>query len=342
MHSQRRGGFTLVELLVVIAIIGILVALLLPAIQAAREAARRTECTNHLKQIGLAMHNHHDVYRMLPSGGRHWSDYPSFSSDPNNNSGPFTYAGTPDIAPVQGAGWMYQILPFIEQVAVHEGSGKTGVDRARDPMQHAIPDYYCPSRRPAEPGPGGNHPQVRYKNMNVGQTSGPLGKNDYAGCCLNTNWWELASRWHVFPDNIAVSAAGFVDMSYETDGAIYRTDYYGNRTQVGAFRTLQDGTANTLIVSEKRYRLVDIGGNPGYDNEGYICGWDWDTMRRGDWPPLPDDKSAGPDSRFGSSHPGGINALFGDGSVRLVSFDVEIEVFARMCHRADGGSFKMP
>ena len=88
----RRRGFTLVELLVVIAIIGILVALLLPAIQAAREAARRTQCNNNLKQVGVALHNYHDTYKVLPPGG---------------------LAGNPRLS------WNVLILPFIEQQALH-------------------------------------------------------------------------------------------------------------------------------------------------------------------------------------------------------------------------------
>lgn len=105
--SQRRcsGGFTLVELLVVIAIIGILVALLLPAVQAAREAARRTSCFNNLKQIGLALHNYHDVHQTLPSG---W-----IALDPATRLPLAT--GEP------GWGWASQMLPFIEQRNVSEG-----------------------------------------------------------------------------------------------------------------------------------------------------------------------------------------------------------------------------
>ena len=111
----NRKGFTLVELLVVIAIIGVLVALLLPAIQAAREAARRTQCSNQLRQLSIAFQNHHDVQKHLPTGG--WG---------------FVWLGYPEygFGPEQPGGWMYNILPFIEQQALHDyGKGTTGAAR---------------------------------------------------------------------------------------------------------------------------------------------------------------------------------------------------------------------
>jgi len=339
--SRRKLGFTLVELLVVIAIIGILVALLLPAIQAAREAARRTECNNNLKQIGTAMHNHHDVYKIFPSGGRHWIEMPSFTNDAPD------CGGAPEIAPYQGAGFLYQILPFIEEVAVHEGSGKTGIQRARDPMQHAIDAYFCPSRRAPEK-PESVPPQRYYKRQwhAHSRTSIPTGKNDYAGCCANGNWWALRSLPQ-FGNNNDVRAAGFEDWPGH-EGVIIQTDARHPDPNRRHKRTVNiakilDGTSNTLAVSEKRYALRHLGGNPGYDNEGYTSGWDWDMVRRGDWIPLPDRKDGGnPGSHFGSSHPGGINAAFADGSVQFIPYDIDLEVFARMCHRGDGGSFTMP
>lgn len=112
----HRRGFTLVELLVVIAIIGILVALLLPAVQSARESANRTECSNNMKQIGLGFQGHLDIHKFFPTGGNHWRYPPEFTN------------GTPDIAPQQRCGWGYQILPYVEQQVVWDGGGKTSLD----------------------------------------------------------------------------------------------------------------------------------------------------------------------------------------------------------------------
>ena len=130
---RRRIGFTLVELLVVIAIIGVLVGLLLPAVQAAREAARRMSCSNNLKQIGLALHMHHDVHLYLPAG---WSGYDTTTGQPYG-------LGTP------GWGWAAHILPFIEQANVQENFIHFN-QPVTDPINDAVrllhlPTFRCPS-----------------------------------------------------------------------------------------------------------------------------------------------------------------------------------------------------
>jgi prepilin-type N-terminal cleavage/methylation domain-containing protein len=164
----RPRAFTLVELLVVIAIIGILVALLLPAIQAARESARRTQCSNHLKQIGLGFQNHHDTYRFFPTAGHSWPNAPDIEGE------------LPMNAPKQRAGWAYQILPFIEQDIVWRGSGGATLDAMQINIIGAkISTYFCPARRPPQAisanswyGPSGNYPHAMI---------------DYAGSNLTNN-----------------------------------------------------------------------------------------------------------------------------------------------------------
>ena len=138
MHNQhsRRRGFTLVELLVVIAIIGVLVALLLPAVQAAREAARRMSCSNHLKQIGLSFHNHHGSLSFFPSGGWDWNTPPTF------------VGGTPAVGAQQQAGWAYQILPYMEAESAYQGgNAATNAGRVLAAIGATNKTFFCPSRR---------------------------------------------------------------------------------------------------------------------------------------------------------------------------------------------------
>src|SRR5688572_15812559 len=139
---RRQAAFTLVELLVVIAIIGVLVALLLPAVQAARESARRTQCLNHLKQMGLAFHNHADTHGHYPTGGWGWD-----------------WVGDPDLGFAEGqpGGWTYNILPFIEMNNVRQiGSGDPGALKQAELERLVtvpIKFFNCPTRRPAKAYP---------------------------------------------------------------------------------------------------------------------------------------------------------------------------------------------
>jgi prepilin-type N-terminal cleavage/methylation domain-containing protein/prepilin-type processing-associated H-X9-DG protein len=129
-------GFTLIELLVVIAIIGVLIGLLVPAVQKVREAASRTQCQNNLKQFGVAFHSHHDALGYFPTGGWFWSSTPTYIN------------GVPAVGAQQEAGWGFQILPYIEGVTVWKGGNATNDDdRIRIAMGTPNPLFFCPSRR---------------------------------------------------------------------------------------------------------------------------------------------------------------------------------------------------
>jgi len=175
---RKHPAFTLVELLVAIAIIGILVAMLLPAVNAAREAARRTQCINHLKQIGLAFLNHDSTHGHFPTGG--WS---------------YAWAGDPDrgFGEEQTGSWPYNLLPYIEQQALHDmgSDGQPDVITAGQKRGAALATtmplavFHCPSRRSAKNYPG-------YWKLES-PTSGPrnatntqlIAKTDYAACAGN-------------------------------------------------------------------------------------------------------------------------------------------------------------
>jgi prepilin-type N-terminal cleavage/methylation domain-containing protein len=163
-HWEPRRAMTLVELLVVIAIIGILIALLIPAVQHAREAARKLRCRNHLKQIALAFHLHHDTHQAFPQGGqrpptsRTWMPGPGFAPG---------FGITPGILENQHWGWAYQVLPFIEQENLWRESDSSVVE------QSPLAIYFCPSRR----APMVIHPAAG----GVDPVDSPRAMLDYAG-----------------------------------------------------------------------------------------------------------------------------------------------------------------
>ncbi len=153
----RRRAFTLVELLVVIAIIGILIALLLPAVQAAREAARRTDCKNNLKQIGLGFHNYHDTFKVFPTGG--------------DTRAPGNHTCCDSLVPEYHT-WAYHILPYVEQNNLYV-IGQTNRNQLR---RSPVETYYCPTRR-----------EVRlYKNRAVSDYASNCGTNNTNGVTTRT------------------------------------------------------------------------------------------------------------------------------------------------------------
>lgn len=307
MFSLTRRAFTLVELLVVIAIIGVLVALLLPAVQAAREAARRTQCVNHLKQLALGAQNHHDSYRILPSaGGPDWQYHMTYLN------------GVPQIAPQQHGGWGFQILPFIEQQQLWAGNGQTtDLDKSIQAIGTPIKMLFCPTRRPPEVLSTGDW----YGFLPDG-TAGNSGrtiahaKNDYAASSHDSGSGDDANGV----------------------GAI-------TQTNPRRLSDITDGTSSTLLFGEKRMNVLFLKQFQANDNEGYTCGWNHDIMRYTDRILMPDfrDASGDPgDDRFGSSHPAGMNIALVDGSVRLLPYNVDATIFRNLGRRADGEVISLP
>ncbi|MES2790154.1 MAG: DUF1559 domain-containing protein [Planctomycetota bacterium] len=286
-RTLQRSGFTLIELLVVIAIIAVLIALLLPAVQQARESARRTQCRNHLKQFGLAMHNHHDTYLVLPSGGTGWTYHMTYTTN-----------GAPEVAPRQNGGWGFQVLPFIEGHLVWKGGSST-TNMERSILAISTPNvlFFCPSRR----SPSVNPP---------------------------------TADWYTDPSN-----SGLTFAHAQTDYASSNGQNTGAITQTKSqrFADISDGTSQTMLLGEKKLDRSALGQYQGDDNEGYTAGWDHDTVRWTDRAPAVDTNIAGGwgEQRFGSSHPGGFNALFCDGAVKTINYNISLTVFGLIGDRAD-------
>jgi type II secretory pathway pseudopilin PulG len=268
--------FTLVELLVVISIIGALVALLLPAVQASREAARRTQCQNKLKQFGLAFQNHHAAHRVFPSGGRDWNLPPTYEN------------GRPVTGADQNAGWGFQVLPYIEGQSVWNAGPVQAIGTT-------LSLFFCPSRRPPQ--------SVELPDKYEPALTGGLIRHalsDYAAS--NREMTGVVRRYEPVP-----------------------------------LKQVLDGASQTLLIGEKRLNLAQLGEPQDDDNEGYAVGWNEDTIRRTDRPPAPDHSGTGDGEKlFGSSHPGTIYAVFVDGSVRTVNYDLDKGVFEKMGNISDG------
>jgi len=318
--SANRRGFTLIELLVVIAIIAILIALLLPAVQQAREAARRTQCKNNLKQIALAIHNFHDVYNRFPGG---------------------TYG--PDITIAYGAagpknlGWndhqhmgiLPQILPQIEQNAIYEKIEVwKGIDFRPDQSPSAVPGNYnretvyfnnTPTRTmaqaklsafqcPSDPqvSSSGNTPSRMHMwetatggTMTIGLFGGEqnFGKTSYMGCAGflgNIQRWASWASWK---------------------------GIFGIRTKFG-FRDVTDGTSNTFLFGE-------VTGGDAYD-------WRW--MMAGPMPTAWGLNNSLPQNwyQFESFHTGIVQFALADGSVRGISKNMDANTFRYLGGMGDG------
>lgn len=346
--ASRRSGFTLVELLVVIAIIGILVALLLPAIQAAREAARRSQCKNNLKQLALGCLNHHDIHKHFPTGGWGWF----WVGDPDRGYGK-----------KQPGGWIYNVLPYIEEGSLHD-KGKDGDPvalpgsqrlAARDVVMSPISIINCPSRRGSttyrmttnDAGAGG---------LRNSLTPNETGRSDYAANSgIGRNEWPSpdgsgpadyaqAAQWLVTVEpSFKISQYGKL-----ADGTNIMTGVSYICSEIG-IRRIPDGTSKTYLVGE-RYIPIRFyeSGEWRADNETWCTGFNNDNYRTTGWlsgdtiveaTPVPDTETDTNDSylhRFGSAHASVWNVTMCDGSVQSISYDIDWEVHRDLGNREDG------
>jgi prepilin-type N-terminal cleavage/methylation domain-containing protein len=316
-RTSQKLGFTLVELLVVITIIAILIALLLPAVQMAREAARKAQCNNHLKQLALACLNHEQANGFLPTGG--WT---------------FTWMGDPDrgFDRRQCGGWIYNILPYTEQEALHQkGAGMPLAEKKKAlavVAQTPLTLLYCPSRREPMLFPTTQFP------YNVDQSSvigGMTTRTDYVGNggINEGNLWDFHSSdgdpthadvpGFAWPTGIIKDATGVF-----VPGTVIR------------MADITDGVSNTYLLSEKCLSPdYYYTGDDGADNNAAGVGYDWDNIRWGAHPPMQDIPGYTNWLVFGGAHAGSNNAALCDGSARTVSYQIDQAIHANMANRRD-------
>ena len=338
--ASSRRGFTLVELLVVIAIIGILIALLLPAVQAAREAARRISCTNNLKQIGIAMHNYHDTYKTLPPGAIVKYD----TSNPTSMADADVYVNA-----------YASILPFIEQESLQNlyNFNVPFENQTSQVVSTTIAAYFCPSAT------GGNPVEEPALALDPGLTCGTtfgaltylLNKGAHNGWCNN-------------PSALPRTVRGVFDLGLNTS---FRdvTDGLSNTLLVG------EGAhgENWLLCSGQGCTTPSSGAT---GNETAFWAWvlaqppstpSYPLVRTGmfgstldrmnknpvtatmiDESRLSNCTAGGADSatNFASNHPGGANFLFSDGSVQFLSETIEMVTYRGLSTLAGGEVVTVP
>jgi prepilin-type N-terminal cleavage/methylation domain-containing protein len=293
--APKRSAFTLIELLVVIAIIAVLIGLLLPAVQKVREAAARLKCQNNLKQMGIAFHNHHDVYGAFPSGGLGWWQDRLMLAN-----------GVPASYNSQTWGWGYQILPFVEQnnlyVIPQNGSPGGDVTVAGTPLKI----YSCPSLRPGTTFP---YAQSTWSGQR-------RAVSDYcANGGTNGTWGAFTQGSNSLDGPLVPSANGAP------------SGVTGSGMSV-TFAHITKGTSNTLLIGEKYLDWVTSQTSPDCnDDQGWTDGWDNDTVAFAQLggvttPPIPNGKVGTCGLNFGGPHPAGIQVVLCDGSVRSVSYMV--------------------
>jgi len=325
-RSPRSNGFSLIELLIVIGIVGLLIQLLLPAVMLSRESARKVSCSNNLRQIGLAAQAHHEAQGFYPSGG--WM--PMWVGDPLRGFGQD-----------QPGGWIYSLLPYVEAKAIHR-LPDDGDAVAITPEQKAkaagmtripVPLFQCPSRRPPRAYP--------YWLGNPWQThnaddADKVARSDYAA--NGGDYYDDDFPFFVETKVIDWTSYSSFDAAVKWASTSHMNGICFVRSEV-ASQDVSDGLTYTYLIGEKYLNssYYHNGSDPG-DNHSMYQGYDKDIIR---WAgpnlkPLADRQRKDISENFGSVHPNGFHMILCGGSVKRISYDVNLTVHQRMANRSDG------
>lgn len=316
-------GFTLVELLVVIAIIGVLMGLLLPAVQQAREAARTIQCTNNLKQLAIAAKNHESAITSYPTGGWHYY----MVGDADRGMGVS-----------QPGSWLFCILPYMEHAALYQlsalGENPDAAPSSRKKengktlITTSIPTFHCTTRRKPKLYSYCNSGTIgKIYNAN---TPSSVSRGDYAANIGDQSSSETTSTTQPASYPEAVNFA-FTPPTSHT-GIVYRFSAITGSD-------ITDGQTNTFFCGEKYLMPGHYeSGQCAADNEGVFFGCDNDNQRTSYAQPAQDRAGFNDTSRWGSAHPGATGMAMCDASVRRISYSTELSIWRNMSNRQDGNA----
>ena len=348
--TTSRRGFTLVELLVVIAIIGILVALLLPAVQAAREAARRMSCGNNMKQLGIALHNYHDTYKVFPPGHLSQNALQRIAANvqaTDNQTGDSFVGMTSNAGENNhaqyGPSWMQFILPFVEQQPLADlyVPGRLLADQNFAPhvqmVGSFIPSYTCPSDAWAKP----NTPGVLNTNNTI----------NWARASYGINTGRLTGGNRLFRDNYKTLAPEYKGFAGNNGGADIGAILDGTSNSVAVWEILAGPTARDTRGSWAMGRSIMVGGcdnqgdcqgindRTGNPDDYHGCATGAQYVKIGNFGWNGGDGQLGPKSK----HPGGCQATLADASVRFMSETMDQNNVMRAINSIQNGeSVEMP
>lgn len=296
-NNPPRPAFSLIELLVALSILTIAVGIVMPTVQHSRETARRLSCQSNLRQLGHGIQIHAEVYRHYPSNG--WGS--RWVADASRGTGIN-----------QPGGWIYQVLPFIEQSSLHERFTVSGTSSdADEPIATPVSLFHCPSRRPVRPYVYSGSPSL------VNRSDPKLtAKSDYAG---NGGDFPFYNFWGPLSTNAADIAAFVWPDTAKHSGIFFCRSWL-------AEADVTDGTSNTYLVGEKYVNpradtshAQDLG-----DNQTMYLGDSWDIRRSAYLCPTRDTGGIFRLNEFGSAHVAACHFVFCDGSVRAMAYSMAI------------------
>ncbi len=318
--QSRNSGFTIIELLVVITIIGILVALLLPALQSARESARQAHCENNVRQLAQACQQHMSACNRIPTSGWGWC----WIGDPDCGNG----VGQP-------GGWVYNILPYIDQQALHDlgagGNISAKTTAGTTLVTTPLPYLNCPTRRRPADTLNSAGVAIYYANapsnlartdygINAGssgncQNGGGPGGGSQTGSQIGPTWSGATPA--------ATNFNAWNGVSFQQ--SMVTPDH------------VTDGLGFTILIGEKYLNPMDyLNGEDAQDNENMYVGFDNDICRSTNEPFITDTVNISYACSFGSAHLNGSYFSFCDGSVRMLSYSISPTVLNNLGGRSDG------